>query len=91
LLEPVSALLWFANRSGVFVLNAQVDNLEAKRPDAIEHAAHAKLVHLANQHSVRAPWCDIEISERLTASLTQVTRDGDPMSLRAHVASSGRE
>src|SRR6185312_7608792 len=50
-------------------------------------APQARLVQLANQHSVHAVWFDIEISERLTASLIQTTTDGDPPAVHTHVAS----
>jgi hypothetical protein len=50
-------------------------------------APQVRLVQLANQHSVHAVWFDIEISERLTASLIQTTTDGDPTAVHTHVAS----
>jgi len=71
-------------------LNAQVDNHEAERLGTPGHVAHARVVQFPDQHGVRAPWFDVEISERRAKSLNRTTTDGDPMSIRVHTASCGR-
>jgi hypothetical protein len=50
-------------------------------------AVQGRLVQVAGQDGVGAVGFDAEIPERFPADLTQITSYGDPVAMRAHVAS----
>jgi hypothetical protein len=73
--------------SAVAVLQAgHLDELEAKRQNAVECAKKARLIQVPDQGGVAAYGFGLEIPELCTSSLAQNTSDGDPIAVDTHVA-----
>jgi hypothetical protein len=62
----------------------ELGEFDAERHDAVERAVQGRLVHLGRQHRIGAIGFDTEITERLTADLSQTADDGNPVAVRAH-------